>query len=128
MPLQTSSTSPMQLYSLSQYTSAMLNPRWLDDLSTRTDLLTESDARKSWRFRNRKPRNLLGGAYSACAEISDGHSCRRIRRENLSRAKPLANPLRFLGTAHISSRASSTSHVKMRQKRQWKTFEHGGPT
>jgi len=62
----------MQLYSLSQYTSAMLNPPWLEDLSTRTDLLTESDARKLWRFRNRKPRNLLGGAYSACAEISEG--------------------------------------------------------
>jgi len=50
----------------------MLNPRWLDDISTRTDLLTKSDARKSWRFRNRKLRNLLGGAYSACAEISEG--------------------------------------------------------
>jgi len=62
----------MQLYSLSRYASAMVNPRWLDDLSTRTDLLTESDARKLWRFRNRKLRNLFRGAYSGCAEISEG--------------------------------------------------------
>ena len=36
MPLSTSSTSPMRLYSLSQSASAMLNPPWLDDLSTRS--------------------------------------------------------------------------------------------